>query len=114
MRKCKNDCHNEAAPGRKICYKCRSKEIRLKFRPQMVFYWLKQSAKKRGIEFTITKDQLIKFILENGYIQNSGRLKDHFTIDRINGSLGYSLDNIQILTRSENSAKYHSPEEHPF
>lgn len=108
-RNCKNiTCHNDAAPNRKICYKCRSANIKSKLGPAvMAWYWIRKSAKKRRIEFSLPKDWFIKFVTDSGYTAKSGRLRDDLTIDRRNGDLGYTIDNVRVVTKSYNSAKFH-------
>lgn len=82
-------CNNKPAPKRRECYKCRSRAI-IKRKPiDMCFYWLKKSAKKRHLSFTITLEWFRKFITSTGYIENRGRLADSLTIDRKDNLLGY-------------------------
>lgn len=73
----------------------------------MCYYWLKKSAKKRNYEFTITLDWFRDWIKKSGYMEGRGRLADSLTIDRKENWRGYTPDNLQILTKSENSSKYH-------
>lgn len=83
----------------------------------IIYSWhmLKSSAKRRNIEFSLTKKEFINFIKKTKYMELKGRLFDSLTIDRIKGHLGYKLGNIQILTKSENSSKYHTEEkDYPF
>lgn len=109
MEKCKNDnCNNERAFQRTVCFKCRSKVIREKDRVRFAFYMIRKSAKKRGIEFKLDIDFFRKFCLDHGYIQNSGRLRDQLSIDRIENDKGYLNDNIQVLSKGFNSSKYHN------
>jgi len=67
---------------------------------------LKDNAKRRGKEFDISFDQFKDFCIKTAYIQNRGRLAGSFHIDRIDETGGYTLDNIQVLTNSENVQKY--------
>lgn len=69
---------------------------------------IKKSAKRRGIPFNISKEEFEKFVNDNGYIKNSGRLKHQMTIDRIDGRKGYELSNLKVISKSENSAKFHN------
>ncbi len=73
----------------------------------MAWYWIRKSAKKRHIEFSLPKDWFIKFVTDSGYTLNSGRLRDDLTIDRRNGDFGYTIDNVRIVTKSYNSSKFH-------
>lgn len=71
------------------------------------FQNLRANAKRRGKEFSLTFDQFKKFAIETNYLAGKGRTSKSFHIDRINEDEGYHIDNIQILTNSENVKKYH-------
>lgn len=110
-------CRNDHAKGRTICNTCKSREYIKNNRPLMVWHWLKKSAKRRDINFDLPKEYFFNFLFMNKYIQNSGRLSEQFSIDRIKPELGYIQGNLQILTKSENTKKYHEQEknyQHPF
>lgn len=70
----------------------------------MAWYWIRKSAKKRGIEFSLPKDWFIKLVTDTGYDKRSGRLRDDLTIDR---RKGYTQENVRVVTKSYNSAKFH-------
>ncbi len=108
MKLCKHDCCNAAAPGRNECYKCRSRLITERKPIDCVFYWLRKSAKKRHLEFSITLAWFREFVKGNGYMEGRGRLTDSLTIDRVDNLRGYTMDNLQILSKSENVIKYHA------
>ncbi len=103
---CKHGCGQNSAPERNECYKCRSKGIRERKPIDVVFYWLRKSAKKRRKEFTITLPWFRQWIISTGYMVNRGRLTDNLTIDRIRNNEGYTIGNLQILTKGQNSTKY--------
>lgn len=111
MKFCKECQINEAAHHKNYCHKCRSKIWRTNNPAAYLWHNLKKSAKKRGIMFTITQKEFVDFISQTEYMHKRGRLSDSLTIDRRDGRVGYHLSNIQILTRSENSSKYHNKEE---
>lgn len=106
------ECGNLAAPQRSVCYKCRSKNIREKNPIRAIFYELKRSAKRRGYEFTLTIEYLTKIAEEHDLLNNRGRESESFSIDRIINEKGYGNDNVQILTKSQNSAKYWADTKH--
>ena len=115
MRICKTCNVTEAANNRTVCYKCYSRTWRTNNPAAYLWHNLKKSAKKRGIMFTITKVEFIAFISKTEYAEKRGRLSDDLTIDRVDGRVGYHMSNVQILTKSENSSKYHDKEkEHPI
>lgn len=66
---------------------------------------LRSNAKRRGKQFDLTFEQFKQFCYETDYITGRGRSKESFTIDRIDNDKGYTLDNIRILTKSQNSSK---------
>ncbi len=106
-KKCKHGCGStDLAPQRRECYKCRSRNIVARKPGDMCYYWLKKSAKKRHYEFTITLPWFRNWVASTGYMKNKGRMADSLTIDRIRNEEGYTVDNLQILTKSENSTKF--------
>lgn len=113
--KCQNlYCRNESAIGRKVCNTCKSRDYINRNRLLMVWHWIKKSAKKRNIFFNLDKTEFKLFLLKHSYIEYSGRGKNNFTIDRIKPELGYTINNLQVITKSNNSKKYHAEEKHPF
>lgn len=65
----------------------------------------KGKAKQRNKPFTISLEQFRKFCFDSGYIVKKGRRGFSATIDRIDNSKGYHIDNIQILTNRQNASK---------
>lgn len=84
-----------------------------------IYQRLKQSAKKRKIDFTLTLTDLnnISFpitcpVLGIPLRWNKGNPKDDsYSFDRIDSSLGYSIDNLQIISYKANRAKNNLTEE---
>jgi len=66
---------------------------------------LKNNAKRRGKEFTLTFAEFQQFAVKNQIVYGKKRTADTWSIDRVNPELGYSVDNIQRLTLSQNTAK---------
>lgn len=66
---------------------------------------LKCNARRRGKPFDLTFIQFSKFCIDSNYMKLKGKTKNQYSIDRIDPTKGYSIDNIQILTVSENSTK---------
>lgn len=66
---------------------------------------LRESARARRKGFDLTLEQFTAFIQSTGYIEHCGRNRECLQVDRMDYTRGYTLDNIQILTCSENSAK---------
>lgn len=58
----------------------------------------------RGIPNDVTLMQFARFCVETGYIYLRS-IGNDMTIDRIDSKKHYTIDNIQLLTRAENSRK---------
>lgn len=78
-----------------------------------VYNRLKHSAKKRGIEFTLTLTELYQIdypitcpILGMPLKWHRGKpADDSFSFDRIDSSAGYAFDNLQVISVKANRAK---------
>jgi hypothetical protein len=98
-------CKNDNAPNRKLCYKCRSREY-AKRQPAMYYYnALRNNARRRDHKFALSFDEFMRFCEETGYMELKGKDPNSASIDRIKPWLGYTYDNIQVLTLAENSRK---------
>jgi len=75
---------------------------------------LRGNAKRRGLEFALTLDDFRAFSDATGYLVGRGTSKFSLSIDRIDARLGYRLDNIRVLTLSENSTKGNQERKHVF
>ena len=106
-------CRNEPAPRRSICHKCKSRREK-ENNPAFYYYnLLRCNAKRRGKEFILTLTEFKQFCEETNYIQLKGKTSKSMSIDRINSSKGYSIDNIRVLSLSENS-KNQNNDNYPF
>lgn len=103
-RKACIDCNEKpAAPGRRVCWRCHHKRWADRH-PRRVLYWnINTSARKRGIEFSITYDEFCIFCDVTNYDVLVGKNPDDFTVDRIDPRKGYVFDNLRVLTHAENS-----------
>lgn len=99
-------CRNVPPKHRKKCHKCCSKLYREKNPMKYTYNNLKQNAKKRGKEFSLTFEEFKEFCIETSYMSGKGRSATSFHIDRIDETKGYHKDNIQILTNKENVRKF--------
>lgn len=88
-----------------FCARCRSRRFKEKFPLKYSFNKLKQRARERGHAFNLTYDQYEKFAVESGYALDKGKQPTSLSIDRIEGSKGYEVGNIRVLTLSENTRK---------
>lgn len=66
---------------------------------------LKDHAKARGIQFTITFKYFERFAIVTKYLCKTGNTGDSLTVDRRDNLQGYVPGNIQPMTRSKNSEK---------
>jgi hypothetical protein len=66
---------------------------------------LRDNAKRRHKEFTLTFSEFKEFCVKTNYMAGKGRQKLSYTIDRAKNWLGYTKDNIQCMTKSDNSSK---------
>lgn len=87
------------------CNTCHSKHMRERNPVRTAYNCLKGNSKRRGHAFNLTLAEFEQFCTATDYMTGKGRTKDHYSIDRIDPTKGYSLDNIQRMTVSENSKK---------
>lgn len=99
-------CRNKAPKGSNYCYACQKRRYREKNPLRSSFQNLKDNAKRRGKEFSLSFDEFKKFAVKTGYINRKGKSKEGLHIDRIDVNKGYCIDNIQVLTNSDNVKKY--------
>lgn len=69
------------------------------------FQTLRQNARRRLKPFKLTFAEFERFCYETKYMAGKGRQRKSFTIDRRDNAKGYTIDNIQMLTKSANSTK---------
>jgi hypothetical protein len=67
---------------------------------------LKGNAKRRGKVFDLTFDEFKQFAVKTEYIGKKGRTAESYHVDRIDPARGYTINNIQVLTNSENMRKH--------
>lgn len=80
---------------------------------KQIYNRLKSSAKKRNIPFTLTQSDILHLdlpltcpIMGIPLKYNRGKLQDNsFSIDRIDSSKGYSMDNIIVISWLANRLK---------
>jgi hypothetical protein len=85
------------------CGKCRARQWRENHPLSYAFAKLRNRAKERGHDFKLTREQFEKFAHDTGYRIMSGKKAHCFSINRKDSTKGYTLDNIECLTLSENS-----------
>lgn len=98
------DCRKRKQHGR-YCHKHSKRHYRAKHFARYTFNALKQNAKRRKKEFTLTFEQFTEFCNQTGYLVQKGQAPGNYTIDRIDHTQGYTITNIRVLTHAENSRK---------
>lgn len=104
-------CTNKHKPKDKYCAKHRKRKEKETNLVGVTFWNLKSNAKRRNKDFNLTLDEFKIFCERTNYLKLKGRVKNKASIDRIDPNKGYSLDNINILTVSENSKKRYTDEQ---
>lgn len=103
-------CSNPRPKGKKagsICEKCKARRWRANNPVKAIHQTLRFSAARRRIGFNLTVEELAEFLAGTDYIERRGRGAECLSIDRINVHRGYEPGNLQVLTVSENSFKWH-------
>lgn len=91
----------------RLCWKCRSRQLKERHPATYVMNALRQRARKRRIPWGITLADFKTWCAQTGYLVKRGHGKGLATIDRINANEGYHIGNIQILEYLENCTKGH-------
>ena len=97
---CRGKTHNHPR-----CSKCMMRAWRSKFPLKASYAALKYRAKRRGIAFSLTLAEFRQICDRSGYLESKGVTRAALQIDRIDPHVGYTWDNCQIITCSENAAK---------
>lgn len=66
---------------------------------------LRDNARRRHKEFSLTLEQFREFCYKTKYIKKKGITRDCYTIDREKNEFGYHIWNIKILKNKDNAAK---------
>jgi hypothetical protein len=106
----RNNCKTKACKNKctyKYCSTCSSRKTRAKDPIRYVWLNLKNRAKQRPKEFTITLPEFRKWCIENDFFPGHGD-----SVDRINNQEGYHIWNIQKMPLIENIKKYHNHDKH--
>jgi hypothetical protein len=98
-------CRGKRHGGRRVCWKCHMRVDRLNNPLRASFATLRTNARRRGKPFDLTLEQYRQFVEEHGYLEGRGTHVGALHIDRKDPLKGYTIDNITVLTCTENSAK---------
>lgn len=86
----------------RLCARCRDRIWRARHPEHHLWNNLKKSAKRRGVAFTVTLEEFVAFCQRENFVAKVGRGPEDATIDRRDPTLGYSADNLRVLTNAEN------------
>jgi hypothetical protein len=93
-----------------FCSRCRSRNFRREHPAMAHFLDLKNRAKQRGHEFTITVEYSYQTVwVDTGYAEKHGKTKECLSVDRKENDKGYVPGNLQVMTVSENARKRFVP-----
>lgn len=106
--KCKCGCGRKRGKRYRLSETCKTRRYRERNPIGNAYNQLKNGAKKRKKTFTISLEYFTRLVIESGYIEGKGLKADSLTIDRIKNEIGYEEGNLQVITRSENSKKFHT------
>jgi len=66
---------------------------------------LKDHAKARRIDVLLTYEEFCSVVDQTDYIERSGRRRHELQLDRIDATKPYSLENVRVVSCSENASK---------
>lgn len=107
----------------KGCQRCRGNETKKRnmvsdkeYCVKYVFWDYRKTARRRGIDFDLTADQIADFVFapcfycgdepsNKAKVKGRGRLPDYNGMDRVNNDIGYRVDNIVTCCRKCNECK---------
>jgi len=101
-----SQCKNSTGVGNRFCFKHKREYQKINNPLRYWFDVLRQNARRRKKEFTLTIEEFKDFCEKENYLEFKGRSNaGNYTIDRRNDKLGYTFSNIFVLTLSQNSRK---------
>jgi hypothetical protein len=90
-----------------LCSTCRCRKTRIEDPERYNYNNIKNRAKQRGIDFTITLDQFRKFCYKVNYSgYAAGKATDSRSIDRIDNTKGYIEGNLAVVSIGYNVQKF--------
>lgn len=91
----------------RFCAKHSKKYQKYKNPYKYTFHQKKYRAKERGISWDLTLEEFIEFCEETNYMELKGKTGESASIDRKDPKIGYTRENVQILSLANNSKKMH-------
>jgi len=110
MKRCATPyCRKPARDTHRLCSRCNNRRWAQRNPLRYAYGNLRRRARQRGHAFELTFEQYRQFAVQTGYDQLKGKHGKSLSIDRIDPSRGYRMNNIRAVTLSENSRlKYSS------
>lgn len=104
---CVKGCRNASGVGKAgLCHKHYQHRWRMRSRKSSAFATLRDNAKNRGIEFNLTYDYFLGLTDCAGYWDLHAESRGEWaSIDRVDGTKGYVMGNLRIITHAHNAAK---------
>jgi hypothetical protein len=98
-------CEKPARVNRRKCYRCIQAQWRERHPLRAMYNKVKWSAALRDVPFKLTFEEFCDFDAATDYTARRTLAGEDITIDRKDETKGYEKDNLQVLTRGENSRK---------
>jgi len=100
-------CRKAVLPSGKspYCNRCKARRFKEAHPLKYAFNKLRGRARERGHQFSLSLSQFMDLAHKSGWATGRGKTADSLSFDRIDETQGYHVDNLQVLTLSENSAK---------
>lgn len=106
VRRCKHyPCLNDAIPGRKECYKCKTRLYAERHPLEHTYRKLKYNSRRRGVAFEISLEQWKEFCAKYSYLELRGIEAHSLTVERPNANEGYHIGNMTVLPNADNVRK---------
>lgn len=98
-------CRNDRAKHRTVCHKCFMRKWRERHPARAAYRAVVDGAKRRKILCLMTFEEFCQVIGGTDYLERSGTSKFDLQLDRIDATKAYSVDNVRVVTCSENAYK---------
>jgi hypothetical protein len=100
-------CRKAVLPSGKspYCNRCKARRFKEAHPLKYAFNKLRYRARERGHHFNLSYFQFADLAHKSGWATGRGKTAESLSFDRIDEARGYEVENLQVLTLSENSAK---------
>lgn len=88
-----------------LCHRCDVRHWRINNPVKARWHSLKDRANRKKQSFEITFEQFAALCESTGYLNGVGREKGCLHLDRIDPLVGYTIENLRVITAEENSTK---------